>query len=152
MKFMTSLWLVAFLLLAGCADPYAADKPVEKKRENIIGRTTQDIGEFKQDDAEFTVKSDEITGMSPLNPLSPMKAYGPTVQKISKMHIQQALNLFRAEFDRYPADHEEFMTKIIKQNNIELPVLPGDSVYQYDVANHELVVVTPTQEPARKNN
>ncbi len=150
MKKLTSLLLVAIVIAVGCADPYAAEKPAEKKRENIIGRTTQDVGEFNADDKDFTVKSDEITGMSPLNPLSPMKAYGPTVGKISKMHIQQALNLFRAEFDRYPADHEEFMTKIIKQNQIELPVLPGESVYQYDVENHELVVVTPSKEKESK--
>lgn len=151
MKTSTSL-LLALLFVLGCADPYAADKPVEKKRENIIGRKTQDIGEFQADNKDFTVKSDEITGMSPLNPLSPMKAYGPTVQRISKMEIQHALDLYRAEFDRYPADHEEFMTKIIKQNQIELPVLPGDAVYQYDVANHELVVVTPSKEQEKKKD
>ena len=142
--------LVALVFALGCADPYAADKPVEEKRENIIGRKTQDISEFNADNKDFTVKSDEITGMSPLNPLSPMKAYGPTVGKLSKMHIQQALNLFQAEFDRFPANHEEFMTKIIKQNQIELPVLPGKSMYQYDVKNHELVIVTPTEEKSKE--
>jgi hypothetical protein len=33
------------------------------------------------------------------------------------------------------------MEKIIKANNIQLPVLPGNKIYQYDVENHKLVVV-----------
>ena len=33
------------------------------------------------------------------------------------------------------------MEKIIKRNGIKLPVLPGDWQYQYDVANHELLIV-----------
>lgn len=43
--------------------------------------------------------------------------------------------------ERYPKDHEEFMTQIIKANNINLPVLPGGRKYQYDVENHELVII-----------
>lgn len=152
MKILT-IFLLGFSICAfGCADPYAADKPVEKKRESIIGKKTQDIGEFKADNKDFTVKGDEMPEMNPINPLASMKAYGPTLQKLSKMHIQQALNLFQAEHDRYPKDHEEFMTKIIKQNQIELPVLPGKSVYQYDVENHELVIVTPTEKKDKENN
>jgi hypothetical protein len=33
------------------------------------------------------------------------------------------------------------MTRIIKANNIKLPVLPGDGKYAYDVENHKLEVV-----------
>jgi hypothetical protein len=45
-----------------------------------------------------------------------------------------------------PKDHEEFMTQIIKKNNIQLPVLPGGRQYQYDVENAELVVVEAEKE------
>ena len=146
MKTLTILLLGISICVSGCADPYAADKPAEKKRENIIGKKTQDIGEFDADDDDFAVRKDENPKLNPINPLASMKAYGTILQKVSKMHIQQAVNLFQAEHGRYPKDHEEFMTKIIKQNNIELPVLPGKYAYQYDVKKHELVVVAAKEE------
>ena len=37
------------------------------------------------------------------------------------------------------------MEKIIKRHKIELPVLPGKRQYQYDVENHELIVVEKEQ-------
>ena len=70
-----------------------------------------------------------------------MAGYGPAVQKISKLGIEKALGFFNATHGRYPKDHEEFMEKIIKANDIQLPVLPGGRQYQYDVENHKLVVV-----------
>lgn len=142
MKSFTTFTLVLAFCTLGCQDPYAANKPPEKKRESIIGKKTQDIGEFKADDEGSEVREDENPKLNPINPLASMRAYGTTLQKISKMHIQQAVALFQAEHGRYPKDYEEFMTKIVKQNNIELPVLPGKYVYQYDVKNHELVVVS----------
>ncbi len=126
------LWSLVLLCLFGCED-------LSKKSPNsIIGKTTQDVGEFKPDggakvsDSKVQV-SDPITG--------PLQAYGPMVEQISKTTIAQALNLFNAAEGRYPNSHEEFMTRIIQENNIKLPVLPGSKKYQYDVTNHELVVV-----------
>ena len=55
--------------------------------------------------------------------------------------------LFRS--GHFPKDYDEFMTQIIKANNIQLPVLPGGKQYQYDVENHRLVVVdAPVAAPA----
>ena len=68
-------------------------------------------------------------------------AYGPMLEKISKIEIDANLNIFNANEGRYPKDHEEFMTKIIKEYNVKLPVLPGGKQYQYDVENHRLVVI-----------
>jgi hypothetical protein len=70
-----------------------------------------------------------------------LSAYGPMLEKISTSYIEAALNLFKANEDRYPNDYDEFMEKIIKDNRIQLPVLPGGKRYQYDVENHKLVVV-----------
>ena len=144
MKTLVCLLSVLCICLVGCRDPYATKDPQEK-RESIIGKTTQDIGEFDADDPDVAVNQDKKPQLNPINPLASLKAYSTTVQKISKMHIQQALNLYYAEHGKYPKDYEEFMTKIIKQNNITLPVLPGDLKYQYDVENHELVVVQATE-------
>jgi hypothetical protein len=120
------------LLVTGCSEPTeTATKP---KPKSIIGQKTQDIGEAEEgvEEAEMTAKPGLLTSMS---------AYGPAVGKIAKMQVQQAINLFNAEHDRYPKDHAEFMAEIVKKNNLQLPVLPGKRRYQYDVKNHQLIIV-----------
>ncbi len=116
----------------GCSDP------PQKADTGIINKKTQDIGEF---DADGDAKIADLQVKPSGNPFAAAGAYGYAVSEISKLQIKQALGLFEAEHGRMPKDLEEFMTRIIKQNNIELPVLPGKRRYQYDVENHELVVV-----------
>jgi hypothetical protein len=131
---LVSLGVVACLTL-GCADPNAAEKD---QKQSIIGRKTQEIGEFDADgDAEIADQQVEVSA----NPLAAAGAYGYAVGTISKQAVQRALQLFNAEHERYPKDHEEFMERIIKANNLQLPVLPGGDQYQYDVENHELVII-----------
>lgn len=122
-------------LTTGCADPNAAEND---QKQSIIGRKTQEIGEFDADgDAEIADQQVKVSA----NPLAAAGAYGYAAGTISKQAVQRALQLFNAEHDRYPKDHDEFMEKIIKANNIQLPVLPGGDQYQYDVENHELIIV-----------
>lgn len=45
--------------------------------------------------------------------------------------IKHALQLYWAEHGNYPKSHEEFMDKIIKFNQIQLPELPPDQEYIY---------------------
>ena len=148
---LTTLFALLIVVSLGCRDPYAAEKAAaesdkpEPTATGIIGQKTDDIGEFDPD-AEVEVSDGKIKEWHPLNPLGAMNAYGPTVSKISQLHITQAVNMFHAEKGRYPKDHQEFMEQIIKKNRIELPVLPGERKYQYDVENHELVIVEPKKE------
>lgn len=130
-------WIGLALAAVGCMD--SLEKQVQKDPDRgIIGKTTQDIGEF-QPGAGAVVSDSKVNVSNPVT--GPLEAYGPMVEQISKTQIMHALNLYKVENERYPATHEEFMTDIIKRNNIRLPVLPGGKQYQYDVANHELVVV-----------
>lgn len=121
-------------LFSGCVPQQAEKKP---KPKPIVGETTQDIGEFDPDAGEEVsdgkVELNMVTGAA--------GAYGPLVEKVSNIAIVQAVNLFNAAEGRYPKDHDEFMTKVIKRNNIRLPMLPHGSAYKYDVENHALVVV-----------
>ena len=133
-SFGALLCCVVFLY-SGCVPQKAAqEKP---KPKPIVGQTTQDIGEFdptageEVDDGKVEVNM--ITGAA--------GAYGSLVQKTSDLHIKRAVDLFNAAEGRYPKDHEEFMSKVIKKNNIRLPMLPHGSAYKYDVQNHTLVVV-----------
>jgi len=117
------------LLMLGCVD-----QPSTPKR----AKTTDKIGEFDPDAKNDIVKPEvKIT-----NPITgPLEAYQPLVQKVAALGIEHAVNLFNASEGRYPNSYDEFMTRIIKENHIQLPVLPPGLEYQYDVENHKLMVI-----------
>ena len=82
---------------------------------------------------------------------APLTAYGPLVEKVSILAVEQAINLFQATEGRYPKDHAEFMEKIIRANNMRLPVLPNKGEYRYDEQSHALMVVYPAGEEGAGN-
>jgi len=132
-----SLLLIALLFcIAGCMKPL--DEQVKKDPNSIIGKKTQDVGQFDPN-AGAKVSDSKIHATDPIT--APVSAYGPMLERISKTQIEAAVNLFNASEGRYPNSYDEFMQRIIKENNIQLPVLPGGKKYQYDVENHQLVVV-----------
>jgi hypothetical protein len=124
------LTLVGF---TGCAEPKD-----EKPNTGILNKTTQEVGEY---DPESGDQIADLQVKTSANPLAALGALAPAMAKISAMAIEKHLQLFEAVEERFPRDHEEFMTEIIKKNNVQLPVLPGKRRYQYDVKNHKLVVV-----------
>jgi hypothetical protein len=135
--------------LAGCqkpAEPAVDQQKQAAKKDNrgIFGKTTQDIAEY--DGAAGAViddgKVDE--GQLATPGIGALAGYGPAAQLAAKQGVEKALQLFQAMHDRYPNSHDEFVQKVIKANNLRLPVLPGGRQYQYDVENHKLVVVKPT--------
>lgn len=129
--------LCVLACLAGCMQSLE-EQTKKSEKSRVIGKKTQDVGEFKPD-AGAKVSDSKIHATDPIT--APTSAYGPMLERISKTTIAHALNLFNATEGRYPNSYDEFMTRIIKENNIQLPVLPGGKKYQYDVANHELVVI-----------
>ncbi len=60
--------------------------------------------------------------------------------------IPHAMDLFKATEGRAPKDHDEFMEKIIKANNIHLPELPEGDRYRYDPKTEQLMVESPAPE------
>ena len=56
-------------------------------------------------------------------------------------NIKHAMDLYKATNDRYPKDYDEFMTEIIKANNIALPQLPPYQAYGYDEKEHKLILL-----------
>lgn len=121
----------------GCGMQSLEDQ-TKKSPDSIIGKTTQDVGEYDPN-ANAKVSNSKINATDPFT--APTSAYGPMLEKISKSHIEHALNLYQATEGHFPNDYDEFMTHIIKANNIKLPVLPAGAKYQYDVENHRLVVI-----------
>jgi hypothetical protein len=57
-----------------------------------------------------------------------------------EIQIPQAMNLFKASEGRPPKSHEEFMERIIKENQIRLPQLPDGDRYIYDPKTEQLMV------------
>jgi hypothetical protein len=126
-----SVIAVVCLNLCGCMDTAPPSGP--KKLP-----TTDKIGEFDPNAANEIVTpkakvTDPITG--PISVLNTVRIQLPTLV------IDHTLNLFNAAEGYYPRSHEEFMTRIISENNIKLPQLSADLEYQYDVANHKLLIV-----------
>lgn len=64
---------------------------------------------------------------------------------IFDLQIKPALELYKASNGSYPKTHEEFMSKIIKANNIPLPPLPEGQQYVFDSEAGQLMVERPKQ-------
>jgi hypothetical protein len=60
--------------------------------------------------------------------------------KIVRDQIRKALDLYKASEGHAPASHEEFMDRIIKENNLQLPTLPAGHRYVYDPDTDELKI------------
>ncbi|MFM7057323.1 MAG: hypothetical protein ACKO2P_10420 [Planctomycetota bacterium] len=134
--------LLCLCLVAGCFDPpqtppepatpqpVAAAKPTEVQQfDPAAGKTIVD---------PTRPITDPITG--------PLVALQNAREKIPQLAIQHAINLFHASEGRYPASLEEFMSRIIQENRINLPQLAQGLTWEYDVDAHQLVVV---QSPAK---
>lgn len=130
---MALAWLFA---VGGCSGPATTGSNQETAK--APDRGTDQIGEFDPEAGRELV-DDKVVVTNPVT--AALEAYGPMKQQIARLGIEHAVNLFYAEEGRYPRDHEEFMTRIIRSNNLRLPSLPTGLSYQYDVDNHRLVVV-----------
>lgn len=62
---------------------------------------------------------------------------------VFEMKIPHTMNLFKAQEGRAPKTHEEFMDRIIKENQIQLPELPEGHRYVYDPKTEQLMVEKP---------
>jgi len=147
-RFTNFALLLGLLLLPGCTESgkqagaeqkkaAAENKPADDGR-GIIGKWTQEIGKFDPNLANQVVSGQKATVTDPLT--GSLSLYGPEVEKIAMMRITSEVNTFEAIEQHYPT-YEEFMEKIIKANNVQLPVLPYKGRYMYDEANHKLVIV-----------
>jgi hypothetical protein len=67
-----------------------------------------------------------------------------TKERVALMMIQHNMDLYKAEHDgKGPKTHEEFMQKVVKENDIKLPALPVGQEYEYDPVREELMVRMP---------
>jgi hypothetical protein len=74
---------------------------------------------------------------------TPISVYFTIQERMAfNIKIPSAMNLFKATENRLPKSQEEFMTRIIKENDIELPALRSGDRYVYDPKTGELLVET----------
>lgn len=64
-------------------------------------------------------------------------------QIVFNIAIPQALNLYKASNGEAPRTHDEFMTKIVQEQQITLPQLPAGHRYVYDPQTEQLMVERP---------
>jgi len=128
------------LLVAGCDDAPAKPAAPKAKTREILGKRTQDIKETPAEIQKGAV-------VAPPRPISrdPItvagSAYISAIGQTSIGLIKHATDLYQATNGEYPKTHQEFMDKIIKENNIALPTLPYYQEYSYDVAGHQLKIL-----------
>ncbi len=161
-------WLVSLsplLLAAGCEEPRhvggqnaspptaAAPAPPPSPPEDvshgeILGKRTQDIRKAEPElEKGAQTASTNIVAKDPIT--LPGNAYVTMIGRTSMLQIEQAVNLYKAANDRYPANYNEFMAEIIKANNIALPVLPSYQEYGYDEKAHKLIILEYPDRKAR---
>ncbi len=69
-----------------------------------------------------------------------MSLFAVEQRMVFQVQIPQALDLYKASNGRLPKSHDEFMTQIIKANNIRLPELPAGQVYKFHPDDGQLYV------------
>lgn len=134
-----TLALCAALFCTGCMK---ALEEQTKSKEKPFSKKTQAIDKMQQGDVKVVQQGDNyVIGSAS----SVIDVYQEKLVEIHALHVDYAIKLFRAQHDRYPEDYDEFMSQIIKANQIRLPVLPKGMKYAYDEANRKLVVVEDPQ-------
>ncbi|QEG24490.1 hypothetical protein [Mariniblastus fucicola] len=137
-RFLCLALALAVFSSIGCVPPSSKDDVAKKdKPKPIIGQTTSEISEWDPDAGQTIRVDGEDVNIVNRN----LKALSGASNTIAKMKVQQSLELFRATEGRYPKTFEEFMDKVFKVYVVDLPMPVTSCEYQYDVENHELLVV-----------
>lgn len=157
--------LLTLCAVCGCSEPIPVpvDEPTQEAaatsetgateaNANANAETAAGATESAAPEAEYVEKKADVGatgkgeyGVTSEQPMSivtvPVSTYFKAQEMaVFRMQIPSAMNLFQASEGRYPNSEEEFMTKIIKANQIVLPKLPEGDVYFYDVQARELKI------------
>jgi len=134
--------LVLCVLATGCG----IEKDTEATGSKVLGKTTQKIEKFDPKAANQKVSDQKFEYTDPIS--GPMNAYGPALERSFLPLINDHyIRAFEAIEGRFPKDYNEFMEKIIRANDLKLPVLPGGRKWVYDEKEHQLKVVIDVEPP-----
>jgi hypothetical protein len=140
LRFVSIASLLMLCFTVGCNPPTPKKKVAKEKgtATGILNKTTTKVGEWDPDAGlEIVVEDGEDINMINRN----MKTLGKVNHKIAILRVQDGLNKYRALEGHYPKTYEEFMEKAFPTWIIKLPEPLTTCEYQYDVENHELLIV-----------
>ncbi len=125
----------------------AANSPPPIEIRETLNKKTQDIRKLDDEVAKGgQAPGDKKLGEGGyLGVVSDSYVYA--IDQISEMTVKHSIDIYEATNGSYPKDYDEFMTNIIKANDIWLPMLPYYQEYAYDEKHHKLVVL---EYPAKK--
>ena len=134
-----SLTATSILLLCvalGCSPPPAKDVAEKEKPKSILGQTTKEVAEWNPKGDQQANELDEVNMVNHVR-------VGAThaIHEVARLKVQRGLQLFWGSEGRYPKSFDEFMKKVFDVYIKDLPMPTTSCEYQYDVENHELVVV-----------
>ncbi len=119
--------------------PAPATCPKEEDNFIVGKRTTEIVNAEPELKKGAEVGSTKIVARDPITLVG--NAYVSIVGRSSMLLIDQAMNLYKTENERYPKDFAEFQSGILKPNNIALPQLPYYQKYGYDEKEHKLIIL-----------
>lgn len=139
MRFHTILSVLAMAIMTcGCKPPHDANTASEASNEPQVVETERVTAE-----AGVGKEGQKLKGKEGVL-ITPVKALFSTKQRVVfEIQIPQAMNLYKAEKGYPPKTEEEFMSRIIEFNKINLPELPEGHRYVYDPEKGELMVERP---------
>ena len=140
LRFVSVASLLVFCFTIGCNPPTPQKKVAKEKGDptGILNKTTTEVGEWDPDAGmEVVVEDGKDVNIINRN----LSALGKTSDKIAKMKVQAALEQYRALEGHYPKNYEEFRDKFFPNWVEKLPMPRTTYEYQYDVENHELLIV-----------
>ena len=135
-------WGLAAALVAGCGDtgsqpPTAQNEP----RDTPPPPLPPPQAEPQPKPQPVYKKAEPGVGVKRGGGLYAASTYFTIRETIIFENIEHAMQLYKAEHDnKGPKTHDEFMEKIIKANNIQLPQLQVNERYVYDPQREELMV------------
>ena len=138
MRLSISIFALLLLCIAtGCQEPEPPVSNVANDGPPEIERVVAEAGVGKQG---------QVIGEKEGFLRTPAKALFSAKQKIAFMSVEHAVNLYEGLEGHKPKTHEEFMEKVVKFNNIQLPELPEGHIYVWDPDKGQLMVERPKAE------
>ena len=115
-----------------------AEVPSELVQEPVMERVKAEVGV-----GQSGRSLDNETGVARMIS-EPARAYFSVAERtVFDIQIPQAMQLFKAMEGRSPNSHDEFMTKIVRANSIQLPKLAEGQKYIFEPSTSELMVEQP---------
>ena len=160
-----SIFICTFFL-SGCdlAQPQKkrpADQPIVQNdlqpEAELPAQPEQKEPEQPEDNTVLVQAAPGMTGKgtgyntSTNNPMSiitvPVGTYFTVKERLVLQQVDYAMTLYKGEHGTAPSSNEEYMRKIIQENNIRLPRLPEGHEYVYDPSDGVLKVRKPRDTP-----